>query len=124
MVRGRKVSQRVHHALSIRHLNVTDDDPLCHRRNFYLLSLLYLPLAHSYLTGRRKQHVELLWQNHVAYDHRFLRNSRARALCDSLKFGVSSCHTLAWMDMLALQVRQQQHAFYRTIHHVMRAEIG
>lgn len=39
------------------------------------------------------------------YDHAFLRNTRARALANSLKFGVSHDDTLAWMDVLCMQVR-------------------
>jgi len=43
-------------------------------------------------------------KHHLSYDHRFLRNHRARALGDSLKLGFSDCQTLAWLDVLSLQV--------------------
>lgn len=39
----------------------------------------------------------------ATYNHAFLKNYRARALLNTLKFGFSECGTLVWIDLLADQ---------------------
>jgi hypothetical protein len=70
---------------------------------YYLLCVLYYPLAPLYLQNRRAQHFEQLWASHLAYDQSFLKNYRARALHDSLKMGHSKCGTLSYIDVLCYQ---------------------
>ena len=65
------------------------------------LCWLCLPLSSSYLRAKRRRKVEAVWRSIIEYDHRMLRNAKSRALASSLLFGVSPCHTLAWIDVLA-----------------------
>ena len=65
------------------------------------LTLFCLPLAAWYLRSKRRRKVSLVWGFIVNYDHGMLRNAKSRALASSLLFGVSSCHTLCWIDVLA-----------------------
>jgi hypothetical protein len=37
---------------------------------------------------------------HADYDHAFLKNTRARALGNCVRFGASAEHTLAWLDVM------------------------
>ena len=66
-----------------------------------LLVLLCLPLASSWNRWRRSLHAREVWLYVLNYDHSMLRNAKSRALASSLLFGCSSCHTLAWIDVLA-----------------------
>ena len=67
----------------------------------YLLMLFCLPLAASWTRWRRSVHARAVWLYVLNYDHSMLRNAKSRALASSLLFGCSSCHTLAWIDVLA-----------------------
>ena len=66
-----------------------------------LLILFCLPLAASWHRWRRSVHARAVWLYVLNYDHSMLRNAKSRALASSLLFGCSSCHTLAWIDVLA-----------------------
>ena len=68
---------------------------------YVLLVLFCLPLAASWHRWRRSVHVRAVWMYVLNYDHSMLRNAKSRALASSLLFGCSSCHTLAWIDVLA-----------------------
>ena len=73
-------------------------------RVMWALALLYYPTAPAFAAWVRKRHMQRVLRHHLTYDHAFLRNTRARSLANSLKFGVSSCDTLAWVDVLCMQV--------------------
>ena len=66
-----------------------------------LLIVFCLPLAASWTRWRRSVHARAVWLYVLNYDHSMLRNAKSRALASSLLFGCSSCHTLAWIDVLA-----------------------
>ena len=68
---------------------------------YVLLVILCLPLAAPWNRWRRSLHAHAVWQYVLNYDHSMLRNAKSRALASSLLFGCSSCHTLAWIDVLA-----------------------
>ena len=72
------------------------------------LAMLCPPLAASYMRRTRKKHVAQVWQFIANYDHSMLRNAKSRALASSLLFGASSCHTLAWIDVLANSREEKQ----------------
>ena len=75
--------------------------PAWERVAHWLLSLLYFPLAALFEERCRRLRCRELQRLHAAYDHAFLRDYRARALCNSLKFGCSPCCTVAFVDVLA-----------------------
>ena len=68
---------------------------------YVVLVVVCLPLAASWHRWRRSVHVRAVWLYVLNYDHSMLRNAKSRALASSLLFGCSSCHTLAWIDVLA-----------------------
>ncbi|MES1917577.1 MAG: hypothetical protein MHM6MM_009287, partial [Cercozoa sp. M6MM] len=72
-------------------------------RQLRVLSFLRVvspPLARVYLERQRRLVVARIAKYLQQYDHACFRSYRARARCDSLKFGVSSCCTTAWLDVL------------------------
>ena len=71
-----------------------------------VLRLFYPPLALLFEARRRAVHVARLAQLHIELDHTFLRNTRARALGNCVRFGASRDNTLAWMDILASDVSE------------------
>jgi hypothetical protein len=65
-----------------------------------LLRLTYPPLALVFEAWRRSAKVAALAQLHADFDHAFLRNTRARALGNCVRFGASADGTAAWIDVL------------------------
>jgi len=65
-----------------------------------LLRATYHPIALLWERARRKAHVTQLAKRYAEFDHSFLRNTRARALGNCVKFGYSRDYTLAWIDVL------------------------
>jgi hypothetical protein len=65
-----------------------------------ILLVCYYPLAKYFHAARRKTRMQDIQAFHAEYDHSFLRDYRARALYNTLKFSYSRCCTLAWLDVL------------------------
>ena len=70
----------------------------------YGFRLLMPPAAILFEAARRREHVARLTVIHSSVDHLFLRNTRARALGDCAVFGASRDGTLAWLDILVVDV--------------------
>ena len=63
------------------------------------LRFFWLPGALAFEANRRAAHVRALQHHHREYDHAFLRNTRARALGNCVRFGCSRDNNLAYMDV-------------------------
>jgi hypothetical protein len=77
---------------------------------YYLTAAIYFPFSPFILSARREEKVLNLVDYISSYDQAFLKNYRARALNDSIRFGASVCRTVAFVDLLCFE-QEETNAF-------------
>ncbi|RYY38131.1 hypothetical protein EON62_00650, partial [archaeon] len=70
------------------------------------LRMFYHPLALLFEAKRRAVKVRRLRKLYADYDHGFIRNTRARALGNCVRFGCSTDNTLAWIDIMVSDMHE------------------